>query len=88
MTAPLFINGIELKLTITAESLFLANVEPLDLSDDEALSAVSQSLTQFGCDADRCAAEVWGEIADHPDCGYSRWNRCVTRAARLLAVEA
>lgn len=85
MTA-LTISGVELTLTVAAEQLFLANVEPLDLSDDDALSAISRSLVQFGCDADLCAAEVWGEIGDHPDCGYSRWNRCVIRAARLLAV--
>lgn len=82
----LTISGIALTPTITAEALFLANVEPLGLSDDEVLTAVNRSLAQFGCDSDLCAAEVWGEIADHPDCGYSRWNRCVTRAARLLSV--
>jgi hypothetical protein len=85
MTA-LTISGVELTLTIATEQLFLSNVEPLGLSDDAALTAISLSLAQFGCDADLCAAEVWGEIADHPDCGYGRWNRCVVRAARLLAV--
>ena len=82
----LILHGVELTPTITTEALFLANVEQLTLSDDDALSAISRSLVQFGCDADLCAAEVWGEIGDHPDCGYSRWNRCVMRAARLLAV--
>lgn len=86
MTA-LIIHGVILTPTITAEALFLANVEPLDLSDDEVMTAVNQSLAQYGCNADLCAAEVWSEIADHPDCGYSRWNRCVTRAARLLEVQ-
>lgn len=85
MTA-LILHGVMLTPTITAEALFLANVEPEDLSDDEVLTAIDRSLHQYGCDADVCAAEVWGEIADHPDCGYGRWNRCVTRAARLLAV--
>ena len=85
MTA-LTVHGVTLTPTITAEALFLANVEPLNLSDDEVLTAINRSLEQFGCDADLCAAEVWGEIADHPDCGYGRWNRCVTRAARLLEV--
>lgn len=85
MTA-LAINGVTLTLTVAAEQLFLSNMEPLDLSDDAALTAISLSLAQFGCDADVCAAEVWGEIGDHPDCGYGRWNRCVVRAARLLAV--
>lgn len=85
MTA-LILHGVELTPTITAEALFLANVEPLTLTDDEALTVIDRSLHQYGCDADVCAAEVWGEIADHPDCGYGRWNRCVTRAARLLEV--
>lgn len=85
MTA-LTIDGVTLTLTIATEQLFLSNVEPLGLSDDDALTAISLSMAQFGCDADLCAAEVWGEIGDHPDCGYSRWNRCVVRAARLLAV--
>lgn len=82
----LMLQGVVLTPTITAEALFLANVEPLGLSDDEALTVIDRSLELYGCDADRCAAEVWGEIGDHPDCGYGRWNRCVTRAARLLAV--
>ena len=82
----LTISGVELTLTIASEQLFLSNVEPLGLSDDAALTAISLAMSQFGCDADVCAAEVWGEIGDHPDCGYGRWNRCVVRAARLLAV--
>lgn len=83
----LILHGAPLTPTIAAEGLFLANVEPLTLSDDDALTAINRSLAQFGCDADLCAAEVWGEIADHPDCGYGRWNRCVVRAARLLEVQ-
>lgn len=85
MTA-LSLHGVELTPTITAEALFLANVEPLGLSDDEALTAIDRSLKLYGGDVDVCAAEVWAEIADHPDCGYGRWNRCVTRAAKLLGV--
>lgn len=82
----LTLHGVEVTTRVAAEGLFLANVEPLPLSDDEVLTAISRSLTQYGCDADVCAAEVWGEIADHPDCGYGRWNRCVKRAERLLEV--
>lgn len=87
MTA-LSLHGVELTPTITAEALFLANVEPLGLSDDEALTAIDRSLKLYGGDADVCAAEVWAEIADHPDCSYGRWNRCVTRAAKLLGVRS
>lgn len=82
----LMLHGVEVTTRVAAEGLFLANVDPLPLSDDEALTAINYSLGQYGCDADVCAAEVWGEIGDHPDCGYTRWNHCVVRAARLLAV--
>lgn len=84
----LILHGVELTTRVAAEGLFLANVEPLALTDDEVLTAINRSLGQYGCDEDVCAAEVWGEIADHPDCGYGRWNRCVARAARLVGSEA
>lgn len=83
----LMLHGVEVTTRVAAEGLFLANTEPLTLSDDEALTAINRSLGQYGCNADVCAAEVWAEIGDHPDCGYSRWNRCVVRTALLLAAK-
>lgn len=71
-----------------AALLFLADTEPLTLDDDAALAAIDRALSLCDCDLTRAAAEVGGEIAEHPECAGPRMARCVVRAARLLKVEA
>jgi hypothetical protein len=83
----LTLHGVELTASIAANALFLADVEPLALSDDDALSAIDRALTARDDDLTRCVAEVCGEIGDHPECAGPRWSRCVVRAFRLIGTE-
>lgn len=84
----LTLHGIVLTASVAANALFLADVGDLALSDDDALTAIDRALTARGDDLTRCAAEVCGEIAEHPECAGPRWCRCVVRGFRLLGVEA
>jgi hypothetical protein len=78
----------QLTIPALAALLFLADTEPLTLDDAAALDAIDRALSLCDCDLTRAAAEVGGEIAEHPECAGPRMARCVTRAARLLKVEA
>ena len=69
-----------------AALLFLDDTEPLTLDDTAALAAIDRALSLCDCDLTRAAAEVVGEIAEHPECAGPRMARCTVRAARLLEV--
>lgn len=84
----LTLHGIELTAVIAANALFLGDAGDLALSDDDALTVIDRALTDRNDDLTRCAAEVCGEIGDHPECAGPRWSRCVVRAFRLIGVEA
>lgn len=79
---------VTLSVSVMAELLFLSDLEPLELSDAAALVAIDRSLCACGCDVTRAAAEVGGEIAEHPECAGPRLARCVVRAARMVGTEA
>ena len=71
-----------------AKLLYLADGEPLDLTDEDALVAIHRALTEVHCDMLRCSARVSDDFDAHPECAGPRWRRCEQRAARLVGTEA
>ncbi len=85
MTA-LTIGGVELTQTVAAELLALHDGEPLTMSDDDALSAISQVLAAHHSSLKECLSDLSQRYCDDPGYTSTRMSCCVQRAARLLAV--
>lgn len=85
MTA-LTISGVELTQTVAAELLALHDGEPLAMSDDQALTAISQVLAAHHSDVGECVGELMQRYMEDPGYTSTRMSCCVVRAARLLKV--
>jgi len=65
-----------------AKLLYIADAEPLELNDAEALTAIHYSLSEVHCNMLRCSALVSNNF-DGP-----RWRCCEQRAALLVGTGA
>ena len=79
--------GVELTPDVAAELLALAPGEPIDMTDDDALSAISQVLAARHSDPVECRDELVQRYIEDPGHTSARMSRCVIVAARLLKVE-
>lgn len=81
----LTVHNIPLTAGITAELLYLADVEPNVTDEASALAAIDRALAAHHDNLTECTADVSAML-----CGEwanpMRWSRCVLMASRLCGV--
>lgn len=77
---------VTLNVGALAELVFLSGTDPDALDDDGVMAIVGTMLRRLGCDMRECAAEVGDLMGAGRETTGPLFNRCVTRAARLLGV--
>lgn len=78
---------VTLDVGAISELLFASGADPDALDDDGVMAAVDAMLRRVHCNMLACSGVVGEALATRWECTW-KFDRCVIRAARLLAVEA